>query len=93
MHRVLHPVADPAPESVEVEGGASKLDGLPGIERIKDLGQVQELRMADGCDPQAVLRTLAARTPVATFSVVKPSLHDIFVRIAGPQPEEAHIDS
>ncbi len=78
---------------VEVEGGASKLDGLPGIERIKDLGQVQELRMAGDCDPQAVLRTLAARTPVATFSIVKPSLHDIFVRIAGPQPEEVHVDS
>jgi ABC-2 type transport system ATP-binding protein len=78
---------------VEVEGGSSMLDGLPGIERIKNLGQVQELRMAEGCDPQMVLRTLAARTPVATFSVVKPSLHDIFVRIAGPQPEEAYVDS
>jgi ABC-2 type transport system ATP-binding protein len=78
---------------VEVDGGASKLDNLPGIERIKNLGQVQELRMAEGCDPQAVLQMLAARTPVSAFSVVKPSLHDIFVRIAGPQPEEAHVDS
>ena len=45
---------------VEVEGGAAVLGDLPGIERIKDLGQVQELRMAHGCDPQQVLRTLVS---------------------------------
>jgi ABC-2 type transport system ATP-binding protein len=73
---------------VEVEGGASVLGTLPGIQRIKDLGQVQELRMAAGCDPQQVLCTLASRARISSFSVVKPSLHDIFVRIAGPQPEE-----
>jgi ABC-2 type transport system ATP-binding protein len=73
---------------VEVEGGASVLGELPGIEHVKDLGQVQELRMAPGCDPQQVLRTLLARTRIVAFSVVQPSLHDIFVRIAGPQPEE-----
>jgi ABC-2 type transport system ATP-binding protein len=76
---------------VEVEGSASALGELPGIERINDLGQVQELRMGRGCDPQQVLRTLAARTRISSFSVVKPSLHDIFVRIAGPQPEEAPV--
>jgi ABC-2 type transport system ATP-binding protein len=73
---------------VELEGGASVLGALPGIERIKDLGQVQELRMAAGCDPQQVLCTLTGRARISSFSVVKPSLHDIFVRIAGPQPEE-----
>jgi ABC-2 type transport system ATP-binding protein len=77
---------------VEVEGGCNQLGELPGIERIKDLGQIQELRMADGCDPQQVLRTLAARARISSFSVVKPSLHDIFVRIAGPQPEEAPVE-
>ncbi len=76
---------------VEVAGGFSMLAGLPGIERIKDLGQVQELRMAAGCDPQEVLRTLVARTRVTEFAVIQPSLHDIFVRIAGPQQEEAAV--
>jgi ABC-2 type transport system ATP-binding protein len=74
---------------VEVEGGSTVLANLPGIEQVKDIGQVQELRMAEACDPQQVLRTLAARTRITSFSIVKPSLHDIFVRIAGPQPEEA----
>lgn len=73
---------------VEIEGGHSALGDLPGIGQINDMGKVQELRMAEGCDPQQVLHTLAARARINSFSVVRPSLHDIFVRIAGPQPEE-----
>jgi ABC-2 type transport system ATP-binding protein len=73
---------------VEVEGGCAVLENLPGIERINDLGQVQELRMGQGCDPQRVLAALVARARIISFAIVKPSLHDIFVRIAGPQPEE-----
>lgn len=35
---------------VSAEGGAAVLDRLPGVEKIRDLGQVQELRMAPGCE-------------------------------------------
>ena len=73
------------------EGGIPFLDGLPDVERIRDLGQVQELRMARGCDPQQVLRTLIERTRVTSFSIMKPSLHDIFVRIAGPEAGEEQV--
>jgi ABC-type uncharacterized transport system ATPase subunit len=52
---------------------------------------VQELRLARGRDPQEVLRVLVARTRVTNFSVMKPSLHDIFVRIAGPGSGEVRI--
>lgn len=72
---------------VSTEGGLPSVQDLPGVEKIRDLGQVQELRMAQGCDPQEVLRTLISRTSVTSFSIVKPSLHDIFVRIAGPAVE------
>jgi ABC-2 type transport system ATP-binding protein len=78
---------------VAIEGGTGALDGLPGIDQVKDLGQVQELHMKTGCDPQRVLQTLTARAAITTFAVVKPSLHDIFIRIAGPQPEEKHADA
>ncbi|MBI2924121.1 MAG: ATP-binding cassette domain-containing protein [Verrucomicrobia bacterium] len=74
---------------VRVEGGLAVLQGLPGVEAVRDFGQVQELRMARDCDPQAVLATLLARTRVRSFEIAKPSLHDIFVRIAGPQDTEA----
>jgi len=73
---------------VAVDGGLAMLGDLPGVETVRDLGQVQELRMALGCDPHQVLRALVERTRVHSFSVAKPSLHDIFVRIAGPAAEE-----
>jgi ABC-type uncharacterized transport system ATPase subunit len=50
---------------------------------------VQELRLARGADPQEVLRALVAQARVTSFSLMKPSLHDIFMRIAGPAAEEA----
>jgi ABC-2 type transport system ATP-binding protein len=73
---------------VEVEGGLSAIGEIAGVEKVRDLGQVQELRMARGCDPHEVLRALVARSRVSSFTVTKPSLYDIFVRIAGPAAEE-----
>jgi len=76
---------------VEAEGGAAVMNGLPNVEKVHDLGQVQELRMAMGCDPQQVLHALVARTRIDSFAVSKPSLHDIFIRIAGSDAvAEAH---
>jgi ABC-2 type transport system ATP-binding protein len=74
---------------VSCEGGAEALKGIEGIERVSDFGKLQELRMSQGCDPQAVLGTILSRTAVRTFEIAKPSLHDIFVRIAGPEAREA----
>ena len=62
---------------VELEGALPNSHELPGIENIKDLGKVRELRMSGGCDPQQVLHTLAARARITSFSVVQPSLHDV----------------
>ena len=47
--------------------------------------------MAQGCDPQEVLRALVGRARVSSFSIAKPSLHEIFVRIAGPAAEEVAV--
>ena len=68
--------------------GARALDGLDGVERINDYGKIQELRIAPACDPQEILRAVLARTEVLSFEVVKPSLQDIFVRIAAPGDRE-----
>jgi len=73
---------------VSAAGGTDVLQNLPGVEKSRDLGHVQELRMARGCDPQEVLRALVERTRVTSFSVTKPSLHDIFIRIAGHEAAE-----
>jgi ABC-2 type transport system ATP-binding protein len=42
-------------------------------------------------DPQAFLQRLVAKTRVQLFEVSRPSLHDIFVRIASPDAEPSAI--
>jgi len=68
--------------------GAAALENLPGIEKVNDFGRMQELRMTPDCDTQAVLTAVMSRTRVHSFDIVRPSLHDIFVRIAGPEARE-----
>jgi ABC-2 type transport system ATP-binding protein len=72
---------------VQVEGGS--LLGLPGVEKVTDLGRYQELRLTRAAEPQAVLAELMRRGRVNRFERTRPSLHDIFVRIAHPTAEDA----
>ena len=65
------------------------LDAIAGVKRVNDFGRYKELRMAEGADPQAILRELAALTDIEHFEIARPSLHDIFVRIAGPEAARA----
>jgi ABC-2 type transport system ATP-binding protein len=66
-------------------GGLAALAGMPDVESVNDFGQLQEVRLKG--DAQVFLSRLAARTEVYHFEVARPSLHDIFVRIAAPQDE------
>lgn len=74
------------------EGGAAVLNDVrnevKGIENINDYGHIQEIRIEKTCDPQDVLRSLVSKTSVTKFEISKPSLHDIFVRIAKPVAED-----
>jgi len=74
---------------VACDGGCAFAKDLEGIEKVSDFGRVQELRMSRDCDPQRILAAIMARTPVESFEIAKPSLHDIFVRIAGPDARDA----
>jgi len=76
---------------ISADGGVSALRGLEGVERIRDFGRIQELRMKTGADPQEILARIMSKTRVKNFEVSKPSLHDIFVRIAGPEAEEVEV--
>ncbi|MFC1484434.1 ABC transporter ATP-binding protein [Candidatus Neomarinimicrobiota bacterium] len=73
---------------IRCEAGLASLQNLKGIEKVNDFGQVQELRLSPGTDPQDVLAAVIARTRVTSFEAARPSLHDIFVRIAGPEAKE-----
>jgi ABC-2 type transport system ATP-binding protein len=72
---------------VRVSGASSVVAAMPGIERLNDHGNLQEVRLS--VDPQSWLRELLARADVQHFEITRPSLHDIFVDIARPSPEEA----
>jgi ABC-2 type transport system ATP-binding protein len=74
---------------VRLDAGPAVLAGMPEILSITDLGNLQEVRVAG--DPQAFLQRLIARTGIQHFEVTRPSLHDIFVRIARPDAVPADI--
>lgn len=74
---------------VRMDGNGAALAGLPGVDRVSDFGKLQELQLASGTDPQQVLAGLLQRGRVRHFELARPSLHEIFVRIARPTAEEA----
>jgi ABC-2 type transport system ATP-binding protein len=69
-------------------GNAECLGEIPGARSLRNFGQIQELQF-DG-DPQCLLQLLLQKTRVDLFEISRPSLHDIFVRIAGGTNGEAH---
>lgn len=73
---------------VRIDGNGVAFHELPGVQRVNDFGRFQELRIDKSADPQTILRQLAARAHIKHFEIAQPSLHDIFVRIAGPAAQE-----
>jgi ABC-2 type transport system ATP-binding protein len=73
---------------VRTEMGVAAIEGLSGADEVNDLGNLQEVRWRG--DSQSLLRDLMARTVVTHFEVARPSLHDIFVRIAAPEKDATH---
>jgi ABC-2 type transport system ATP-binding protein len=71
---------------VKATGGRAALTGFSEIESMNDYGNYQDLRLTG--DAQAFLQKLAARAAVQHFEITKPSLHDIFVRIAQPTADD-----
>ena len=67
----------------------SSLADLPGVMHVNDQRHYKELRIGRDADPRAILQELLKRTTVEHFELARPSLHDIFVRIAGPEPRPA----
>ena len=73
---------------VQLEGNNRDLSRLEGVEKITDFGRFQELRVSEKTDTQALLAQLMEMGRVQHFELANPSLHDLFVRIAGPESKE-----
>ncbi len=73
---------------VRIDGEGALLRNLKGVEKVNDYGRVQELRITPDFNTQQILKAIMDQTTVRYFELAKPSLHDIFVRIAGPEAQE-----
>lgn len=67
---------------IRCENKATGLEAISGVENVHNFGQIQELRITPGFDHQKVLKEVMASNTLLSFEMIKPSLHDIFVRIA-----------
>lgn len=68
--------------------GAMDYDGLKGIEKVNNFGKLQELKLQEDADPQSILKEIVKKGSVQKFEITKPSLNDIFIRIAAPERKE-----
>ncbi len=73
---------------IQAENGKFVLSQLQGIEKINDFGQQQEIRISPSVDAQDILSAIIQKTRVTKFEITRPSLYDIFIRIAGPAAKE-----
>jgi len=70
---------------LRMDGSSDLLRGHAAVESVNDMGSYQEVRLAG--DAQDLLTSLVSQTRIQQFEIAQPSLHDIFVRIAGPAAE------
>ncbi len=73
---------------VRTEKGSAVVRDLQGVDKVTDFGGLQELRVSPGADPQKIIAEIMTRSNVTSFELAKPTLYDIFLRIAGPDAEE-----
>jgi ABC-2 type transport system ATP-binding protein len=73
---------------VRLEDGVPALEHLQGVAKATDYGQYQELRLEAGADPQRVLGGLMQQSRVRHFELARPTLQDIFIRIARVDPAQ-----
>jgi ABC-2 type transport system ATP-binding protein len=66
---------------IRCENSAQGLELIDGVEQVQNFGQQQELRIGQGVDHQKILKEIIKTNRLISFELMKPSLHDIFVRI------------
>ena len=76
---------------LQTELGSEALEGIDGIVRVNNFGKQQEVKLNPDADSQKILSQIMKKTTVSKFEITKPSLNDIFIRIASPErKEEGH---
>lgn len=77
--------------ALEYSGQADALQGIPGIEKVDNMGRKASLQIRKGADPQAILRALLDRVAIHSFRLQEPHIEEIYVEKLGlskaPQEE------
>jgi len=74
---------------LEFDGDSGFLKSLPEVKGVDDYGAYSEVMLKDGADPQGLLTGVASRVKLRRFEIVEPTLHNIFIQVAGPDAAEA----
>jgi ABC-2 type transport system ATP-binding protein len=74
--------------SLRFSGGAADLESHPDVERVGEFGQDLSVTLAEGADPNVLLRHALDRGRVDRFEIGEMSLHDIFIAIVGEEGGE-----
>jgi ABC-2 type transport system ATP-binding protein len=69
---------------VRVAQGQTLPGDLPGVDRTEHEGAYAILRLTHPESADRLLNHIAARCRLEHFELIRPSLHNIFIRIAGP---------
>lgn len=73
---------------IDIEGDGNFMASLPGVQKMTEFNNYIELRIDEGLDTNALLKTVTDRVKVRGFSVVEPSLYDIFIELANVDPDQ-----
>lgn len=73
---------------VRLEGGIDLPSHIAGVETIISEGRFYSLKPESHASKPVILDQLTRLGTVEHFETVRPSLHDIFVRIAGPEAKQ-----
>lgn len=73
---------------VQTKMGEAALKGIQGIKNINNYGKIQEIKLDEKANPQDILAEIMKNTEIIKFEITRPSLNDIFIRIAAPERKE-----
>ena len=62
---------------------------MGGVAAVERRGACYHLHLQDASRADGLLKQLAMETRLEHFELLRPSLHNIFIRIAGPVAEAA----
>jgi ABC-2 type transport system ATP-binding protein len=72
---------------IRMEAGSHLPANLPGIDQVEVRGEFCHVMLSEGVRADELLQRLVGQVRLEHFELLRPSLHSIFLRIAGRQSE------